>query len=564
MSKRPVAGATGERLADRLADFLARVTPDGRFLFVPPAGLAWLGAPEPPQAQADHDLFQHIGIDYHDALRAALVRTADGGTRQALSLRFQSGDGGQRRVTCRILPLPGAAGRTELLFAAWEFDPLLDRAEGGAGSRDPLTGLADRGELMRMLGHAIGQTGDAGGGFALLLVGLDGFKKINDALGHALGDQILCESARRLRTALRGDDIVARIGGDEFALLLPGMRTAEDASTLAHKLLAAMQRPFEHGRGQSHLSASVGIALFPEHAPDAEVLLKQAGIALSLAKQAGRNRCHVYAPEGGALAERRLMLEERMYDAVRNGEFEMHYQPIVSAATGAVVAVEALMRWHPADGGAVSPAEFIPLAEANGLIAFLGAWSLRASCHQVARWNQRWQARLQASVNLSPAQFRQGDLVGVVERALAESGLPAELLTLELTEGMLMREPERAQELLSRLRERGVNFAVDDFGTGYSSLAYLKRFPLSSLKIDRSFVVDLASDGNDRAIVAAILSLARELGLRVVAEGVENETQYALLRDKGCELMQGYLLGRPEAPQTFEDRVEAGAWRLAP
>ncbi len=564
MSERPVAAATGERLADRLADFLARVTADGRFLFIPPAGLGWLGAAEPAETGAEHRLFQHVAVEHHDALRAALARASDGAARQALSLRFLAGNGAQRWATCRILPLPGASGRVELLFAAWEFDPVTHRIEGDAATRDPLTGLGTRVELMRALAQAIGQPQDGTNGFALLLVGLDGFKKINDALGHALGDRVLCESARRLRTALRGDDLVTRIGGDEFALLLPGMRAPEDAARLAHKLLATMQRPFEHDRGQSHLSASIGIALFPEHAGEAEALFKQAGIALSLAKQAGRNRCHVYAPEGGALAERRLMLEDQMYDAVRNGEFEMHYQPIVAAASGDVVAVEALMRWQRTDGAAVSPAEFIPLAEANGLITFLGAWSLRVSCHQVARWNQRWGARLQASVNLSPAQFRQGDLVGVIERALDESGLPAELLTLELTEGMLMREPERAQALLSRLRERGVNFAVDDFGTGYSSLAYLKRFPLSSLKIDRTFVVDLDSDGNDRAIVAAIISLGRELGLRVVAEGVENETQYALLRDKGCDLMQGYLLARPVAPQAFEDQVEAGVWRLTP
>jgi diguanylate cyclase (GGDEF)-like protein len=452
----------------------------------------------------------------------------------------------------------------ELLFAAWDVGvmPEVRAHPESPYQRDELTGLANRGNLQRQLADMIRSTPPGAAGFALLHMGLDGFQKVNEALGPELGDQLLVESAKRLQSLLRATDVIARTGGDEFTLILAGTHAEADVLLVARKILMAMQRPFVLAERHLHLSASIGIARFPEHAVEGLLLFRCAGIALSMAKEAGRNRFQLYVPEGGAANQQRVVLEERMYDAIQNGEFEMNYQPLFRADTRKLVGVEALMRWNHPGAGFVSPAEFIPLAEKNGLIGFLGTWSLRVCCHQVARWNESWGIRLGASVNLSPVQFRRGDLTATVLGALRESGLPAECLTLEITEGALMQDPENTQRLLDSLRESGVGISVDDFGTGYSSLAYLKRFRLTSLKIDRSFVNDLSRDANDQAIVSAIVSLAKELGLKVVAEGVQTEAQLAILQGKGCDVVQGYLLGKPVSVDEFARKVEMGEWSL--
>lgn len=554
----PAAGAP-ERIADRLSDFLARVALDGRIHFVSGAGVEWLGHAADSIGK-DGNLFDLVPAEDHAALDTAL-RAQEG--RRALGLHLLRADGGRVRATCRVLTLVAAGKHTELLFAAWDAGIGAESEAGGtaAPAPDPLTGLPSRAWLMARLAELTRPGADQG--FALLHLDLDGFHKVNDALGHAAGDRLLTEAAARLKAALRASDLVTRSGSDEFALILPGTVDPEAVILVARKVLSAMQRPFVLDANHLHLSASIGIACFPEHAADGEQLFKSADVALSDAKRGGRNRCALYRPEGGAASNRRVLLEERMYAAIQNGEFEMHYQPIFRADTREILGVEALMRWPRPGEGFISPAEFIPLAESNGLIGFLGAWSLRASCHQVARWNAAWGSRLRASVNISPAQFLEEDLAARVGDALTESGLDPACLNLEITEGALMHDPAQAGELLRRLRVLGVGISVDDFGTGYSSLAYLKRFPLSTLKIDRSFVKDLETDANDQAIVAAILGLAKALGLAVVAEGVETEAQLARLAGQGCELIQGYLLGRPVPADALAAEVERGAWRLA-
>ncbi|HRH79444.1 MAG TPA: GGDEF domain-containing protein [Thiobacillaceae bacterium] len=555
----PAASAT-DRLADRLTDFLARVSPEGTLRFVSPQGLAWLRQPA-DLIDKGHSLFDAIAPEDRPALREALAAAQDHEPRR-LSLRMLRGGTGSVRVLARVLSLMHTGTHQELLFAAWDpRDCLSPPSSGETGpAQDGLTGLHNRDSLLRQLADLCAAPPAPGSGFTLLHLGLDGFQKVNDALGHAVGDRLLVEAGRRLVGTLRAADKVARTGGDEFAVILRDTFDRQAALNVARKLQSALQRPFQHGDTHLHVTASIGLAQFPEHATDGQQLFKCADMALTLAKESGPNRCLVYAPEGGTVLRQRVLLEERMYDAFQNGEFDLHYQPLFRAQDGGLVGFEALMRWTSPGQGNVSPAEFIPLAEKNGLIGLLGAWSLRASCHQMANWNKAWDTRLSISVNLSPHQFRHKDLAGLVRNALRESGLPADCLTLEITEGELMHDPAEAASVLDQLREQGVRISVDDFGTGYSSMAYLKRFPLSSLKIDRSFVRDLGHDGSDQAIVSAILSLAKALGLKVVAEGVETDGQLAILQARGCDLIQGFLLGRPAPAAAVESNVDTGKW----
>ena len=545
---------------DRLADFLARVSRQGDIHFVSNPGTEWLGHPAGFFKKGD-SLFTALAPGDHGAVNEALHSERG---RQALSVHLLRADGGQIRATCRILNLVAAGDQTEWLFAACDAGCDTDAGNGAeaVSPPDPLTGLPTRPRLLGKLAELIRSGAAAGTGFALLHLDLDGFQKVNDALGHAAGDRLLVEAAGRMTSLLRTSDMVIRSGSDEFALLLPGAHDRDAVLLVARKILTALQRPYLVGDSHVHLSASIGIALYPEHAGDGPQLFKCADIALSAAKREGRNRWSIYLPEGGVQSSRRVALEERIYDAIQNGEFEMHFQPICRPVTRDLVGVEALMRWNRAGEGFISPAEFIPMAEENGLIGFLGAWSLRASCHQVAQWNAAWGVRIRASVNLSPAQFRQGDIVAMVRDALEESGLPADCLALEITEGTLMHDPAETEVVLGNLRALGVSISVDDFGTGYSSLAYLKRFPLSTLKIDRSFVSDLDREANDLAIVSAILGLAKELDLKVVAEGVETEGQLAILAGKGCDMIQGYLLGRPVSAEEFTNNIGSGVWRV--
>jgi len=549
-------------LLDRLADFLVRVTPSGQILFISNGSPQWLGYPE-GSALKGTDLWPLVVQDDHEALKTALSQAVDQG-RQVLRIRLIRGDGEVLPVTCRALPLIPGKSTSPVLVAAWDIgarhgsDPVSATHQG----LDPVTNLPTRRLLLEKLEEMTQAEVIGDEGFSLMHLDLDGFQKVNDALGQVAGDQLLKEAAGRLSALVRASDFVARSGSDEFCLILSGTHDEGATIQVARKVLTAMQRPYQLGGRNLRLTASIGIALYPEHASEGEQLFKCADIALTTAKAGGRNRWQFYRQGGVAEANKRFALEEHLYDAIQNGEFEMVYQPIFRTSDRDVWSLEALMRWNRPGEGAISPVEFIPVAERNGLIGLLGAWSLRVSCHQVARWNKAWGVSMGISVNLSPAQFRQGDIVATVQDALAESQLPPDLLTLEITEGTLMQDPVETQELLNRLRDLGVGVSVDDFGTGYSSLAYLKRFPLSSFKIDRSFVSELERGGNDLAIVSVILGLARDLGLKVVAEGVETEEQLVLLKDKGCDLVQGYLLGRPAAATELENKVESGEWKV--
>ncbi|VUD73452.1 putative signaling protein [Methylobacterium symbioticum] len=407
---------------------------------------------------------------------------------------------------------------------------------------DALTGLPNRALFRDRLNQAIAHAARTQSPFAVLACDLDRFKAIKDSLGHPAGDALLREVAQRMRAVLRPYDTVARLGGDEFAIVLAYLDDACAAACLADRLIAAVGAPV-HLDGQIvEVGVSVGFTIATERDRDADELFKRADMALYEAKAGGRNTHRVFCPDVGARIATRGQLVLDMKEGIRRGEFRLVYQPVVDAASGAVVSLEALMRWRHPVRGEVSPGEFIPLAEENGLIVPLGAWALREACREALTWPET----LRVGVNVSAVQFR-GGLEEAVLSALADTGLPACRLKLEVTESVLMQDGDAVVACLHRLRSLGVLVALDDFGTGYSSLSYLRRFPFDKIKIDRSFIRDIA-DPDAAAIVRAVVSIGERLGMGIVAEGVETAEQLELVRREGCAQVQGFLFSRPLSP----------------
>ncbi len=412
-------------------------------------------------------------------------------------------------------------------------------------THDALTDLPNRLLLSDRIRMVIAQARRTGESFVVINIGLDGFRKVNDGLGHPVGDIVLKMAAARMRKTLRDSDTLARVGGDEFVAVLPGTHSDAQIKLVTGRLLAMAQLVFEVDSHSIYIGASIGVALYPEHAEDEVRLVSLADVAMARAKHAGKARCVVYSPAQSAPPAHDISLEAAMFQAVREGEFLLYYQPIVDAPTRQIQGFETLMRWKHPTLGMVPPGRFIGLAEDNGLINMLGAWALKAACVQLVQFQLVCRRPLYMSVNISPRQFRSDKFLEVLDEALAFSGLPAEQLVLEITEGTLMLDPQHAETILTKMAERRARIAIDDFGTGYSSLAYLKRFPISVLKIDRAFVKDLPASAKDGAICNAVLDLARHLGLSIVAEGVETEDQLQFLEKRGCQYIQGYLTGRP-------------------
>ncbi|WP_157264490.1 bifunctional diguanylate cyclase/phosphodiesterase [Azohydromonas aeria] len=433
-----------------------------------------------------------------------------------------------------------------------------------AAHHDALTGALNRGLLAAHLEHAIERSRRAHGRLAVYFVDLDRFKAVNDTLGHGAGDELLRQVAARLREQLRRADLVARHGGDEFVVLAEHDAGADDAlQTLARKLVTALAVPYLVNGHECPVTASVGVAVFPDDGADAATLLRHADIAMYRAKEAGKNRFAFFAAQMDEQAQRRLGLQAALRRAVERRELTLAYQPKMSLADGRVTGVEALARWVHPQWGAVSPAEFIPLAEDIGLIAELGRWVLAQALADAMGWRARGLGPLPVAVNLSASQFAGGGLLEDVQGALRDSGAAPSLLELELTESMVMREPEEAARLLGALRALGVRVSIDDFGTGHSSLAYLKRLPLDAVKLDRSFVRDLPDGPKDAAIAGGVIALAHQLRLQVVAEGVETEAQRECLRHAGCDQVQGYLLGRPMPADALAAWLQARPRRAA-
>jgi diguanylate cyclase (GGDEF)-like protein len=418
-------------------------------------------------------------------------------------------------------------------------------------THDELTGLPNRAMFSELLSHVLQTARRSSGRLAVLFIDLDRFKFINDNLGHDAGDTLLREVAMRLKTCLRSSDVVARLGGDEFVVLLPDLHEADQASTVARKVLSAVIRPVVLDGQEWRVTASIGISTFPDDAHDEPSLMKHADIAMYHAKEEGKNNFQFYDGRLKARSLERLTLETHLRRAIECGELSLHYQAKVELATHRIAGVEALLRWTSAELGPVTPAKFIPLAEETGLILAIGKWVLHTACAQSMAWQRAGLAPVQIAVNLSPRQLADPGLVADVRRVLGETKLAPELLELEVTESSVMHNVDRAVEVMTALREMGVRLAIDDFGTGYSSLAQLKRFPIDTLKVDRSFIRDIPDDLEDRAIAEAIIAMGRTLSLTVVAEGVETDAQKEFLRTRACDQMQGFLFSQPVTADEF-------------
>ncbi len=425
-------------------------------------------------------------------------------------------------------------------------------------NHDALTGLPNRTLLRDRVEQAIVHARRANGHVALMYVDLDQFKLVNDSWGHRAGDALLIEIGNRLKATMREGDTVARLGGDEFVVLLSDLKRPGDSAVVARKIAAALARPVKADGREMQATASIGIAMCPEDGGDLEALLQCADAAMYRAKEAGRDGYQYYSAEMGAQARARVELETGLRQALERDELRLHCQPQVDLGTGEIRGCEALLRWERPGKGLVSPAQFIPVAEESGLIVPIGQWALHSACREAMGWEQAGLGRIKVAVNLSARQFWQGSVVETVRAALAESGLPATSLEVEITESVVARDLDQVTKSLEQLRRMGVSVAIDDFGTGYSSLAYLRTLPIQKLKIDRSFIKGIPEDTEAAKLVAEIIRLAHVLSLEVVAEGVETAAQAVFLHSAGCEKMQGFLFSRPVPPADFAAQLRAG------
>lgn len=423
---------------------------------------------------------------------------------------------------------------------------------------DALTSLPNRALLADRVTQAIAQADRAGHSMALMFVDLDNFKHINDSLGHIVGDRLLCEVSNRLKQCVRRSDTVARLGGDEFVICVTGLENGSQAAALAQKVLAALEQPLAIDAMDLHTSGSIGIGVYPDDGDSVEALMRAADTAMYHAKSKGRGNFQFFTPALDHAAQQRMSIESRLRMALPKGEFALHYQPQVDIATGRIVSVEALLRWRHPGRGFVPPLEFIPIAEESGMITRIGEWVLEEACGQLRRWRDAGHEALCVAVNLSARQMLQSDFADQVQAILTRTGLPADALDLEITESVLMQPGEESTATLKRLFDMGVQLSVDDFGTGYSSLAYLKRFPIHALKIDRSFVSGIGQDASDAAIVSTIIVMARNLRLKVIAEGVETADQADFLAGNGCALAQGYYYSRPVEAHAIDGLLKDG------
>jgi diguanylate cyclase (GGDEF)-like protein len=420
---------------------------------------------------------------------------------------------------------------------------------------DPLTGLPNRPLFIDRLIVALAQAERQNTKVAVLFCDLDRFKEINDSLGHSVGDELLRQVAQRIENSVRGVDTVARFGGDEFTLIIQNLREPEAAATVARKILETLRAPFYSGEHELYIATSIGISIFPADGRNPEALLKNADTAMYRAKEQGRDNFQLYTPAMNATALERLALENMLRRAVTQGELVLHYQPLIRIDDGAVFAAEALIRWNHPELGQIQPAQFIPAAEMSGLILPIGEWVLRTACAQMKKWQDLHGARLSVAVNLSARQFLQPGLILTIQDALDSSGLDPGCLELEITESYSMQNPDATVDTLRELKKLGVKISMDDFGTGYSSLAYLKKFPIDTVKVDQSFVQDLGTDRDDEAITTAVIAMAQSLSLKVVAEGVENEVQLEFLRARRCDGVQGFYFSRPLPAAEFEQFI---------
>ena len=517
---------------------------EGRFIYVNPFMRELFG-------YSEDDFQSHIGPldlvvpEQHDIVAEQLALRAAGVPGKAYELSGRRKDGSV--FTMSILGMPARFGNLPVSVGT-----VLDVTDRKAAEQrireladfDALTGLPNRRLLHDRVEQMIASAERENGSAALMFLDIDHFKRVNDSLGHSVGDELLCALAQRYAAVVRKVDTLARLGGDEFIILLPEV-TAAAAADVARRVLEIAAAPFSVGGHALTITPSIGISLYPQDGKDIDTLLKNADTAMYKAKDLGRNTFQFYSSEMNMATLERLMMESNLRHALTAAEFELHYQPLVSLENGEIVGVEALIRWCHPDLGMIMPDRFISVAEETGMINPIGDWVLFEACRQAQAWIDEGLALRTMAVNVAPVQFRQAGFVEMVAGALSTSGLAADRLELELTERTVMHDAEFTLGTLSALNRMGVCLSLDDFGTGYSSLAYLKRFPVGKLKIDRSFVMDLERDADDRAIASTIVSMGRNLRLTVLAEGVETAEQLALLRNMGCAMVQGYHFSKP-------------------
>ena len=423
---------------------------------------------------------------------------------------------------------------------------------------DVLSGLPNRMTFASRLSTELQRISRSREGIAVFFLDLDKFKDVNDQLGHAAGDKLLVEFGRRMQGLLRGADTLARFGGDEFAIVQTSVRSPADVEALARRILAATAEVFDLAGSQAFVGVSIGIALSPANGNDADVMMRQADIALYRAKSEGRNRYSFFAQDMDDQLKLRKLVEDELRSAISSNSLMLHYQPQVAATTGRIVGFEALVRWKHPQHGVIAPNDFIPIAEERGLIVPLGEWVLRQACTDAMTWPND----MTVAINISPIQFKHKDYVSSVARIIEETGIDPTRIELELTEGVVVDDADIAEHAIMELRALGVRFALDDFGTGYSSLIYLRRFAFDKIKIDKSFLDQMEATGESTILVHSVVHLGRALGLTVTAEGVENDEQHRLLQAVGCHLLQGYLFSRPVAAEVACQLAEIGT--LAP
>jgi len=510
-----------------------------------------LGLP-PDMPVHDHDLMACLIEEDRQRLAVVFEDVRDAPGRQTLDCRMANNEDVEQILHFHV-ESEWRRGRLLRLFGTVQNVTSAREAEAHIqylARFDALTQLPNRSYWLEQARIGLQSAQRHGDEAAVLFLDLDHFKTINDSLGHQIGDQLLTAVARRLRDCLRAEDLLARQGGDEFVLLLPRLSGMTGITHIAGKLVRCLAEPFVIENHELSISVSVGIAHYPGDAQDVDTLLKHADLAMYSAKQIGRNNYQFFVPEMNARAMQRLQLESALRRGIDRDELVLHFQPQQDIASGRIVACEALVRWQHPELGMVPPAQFIPLAEDSGLILPLGEWVLREACLQQVRWAKSG-IRLTMAINIAALQFQQTDFVERVCRILAETGAAPQDIELEITESALLASTDALIERLNLLCDKGITLALDDFGTGYSCLAYLKRLPIERLKIDRSFVKDLPGDAEDAAIASATLSMARDLGMQVTAEGVENAAQHAWLETRGCAMVQGYFISRPLPAEAF-------------
>lgn len=500
-------------------------------------------------------MLQHVHPDDLAELHEKSMKAIfEGLSEYQIEYRIRWGDDSQRWVLLKSTLERDSKGQLQFLTGA--IIDITNRKEAEdriqyLATHDGLTGLPNRVMFSSLLNYTIDTAKRYSHRFAVFFIDLDRFKAINDALGHQAGDLLLQEIAKRLRACSRVSDVVARLSGDEFVMLVQEIDDKEHAVMLARKIIAEVMKPLMLRAQECRVTASIGICLFPDDGLDEQALMKNADVAMYQAKEEGKNNFQFYSSNIKSHSLERMALENQLRSALENNELSMQYQAKLDLHTNQINGVEALLRWNNPQFGSISPAQFIPIAEETGLIVPIGRWVLKTACLQNVAWQAQGLPPVCIAVNLSPRQFLNEGLLNHISEALHESGMAAELLELEITESMVMHNVDQAVQLLHDIKQLGVRIAIDDFGTGYSSLAQLKRFPIDTLKVDRSFIREVAQDADDQAITEAIIAMGKSLSLTIVAEGVETQEQQDFLRKRACDEMQGYYFSRPVIAEEF-------------